>query len=291
MATDETPWTIGRLLNWTTDYLASRGSESPRLEAEVLLAQARGCQRIELYTAFDEVPNDSVRGEFKGLVQQRAAGAPVAYLVGSREFYSLPFKVTPDVLIPRPETEQLVVTLLDQIKERDGELSVIDVGTGSGVIAVCVAKHAHSTRVTAVDVSDAALAVARENAERHGVADRIEFFQSDLFAAIEPDRRFDFIASNPPYVTTNELVGLEAMVRDHEPHLALDGGPEGTTVIERLLAEAPARLSEGGELLFEIGPTIANRVEEIVNAAPGLLLVETLKDLAGHERVVWVKRG
>ena len=286
---DEQPWTIGRLLTWTAEYLGSRGAESPRLDAEVLLAHARGCQRIELYAAFDEQPDEAVKGAFRALVKQRADGAPVAYLVGSREFYSLPLRVTPDVLIPRPETEQLVLTLLDRIKKRGGSASVADVGTGSGAIAIATAKNAPGCTVTAIDVSGAALSVASENSERHGVLERVRFVESDLFDALPEGERFDFIASNPPYVTTNELVGLDPMVRDHEPHLALDGGPEGTSVIERLLAQAPERLNAGGEMLIEIGPAIAERVERLVGEAPGLQHVATLKDDAGHARIVHVR--
>ncbi len=178
------PWTVGRLLQWTADYLKSHGSESPRLDAEVLLAKVLGCQRIQLYTAFDNEPSEEVRAAFRELVRRRAEGAPVAYLVGHREFYSLDFRVTPDVLIPRPETELLVIALLDLAKTRPvgGKLTIADVGTGSGIIAVCAAKHLPGCRVTAIDTSPAALEVAKSNAEKHGVLGRIEFIQSDLFA-------------------------------------------------------------------------------------------------------------
>ena len=175
----DAPWTIGRLLNWTADFLRERGADSPRLDAEVLLAHARGCQRIELYTAFEEPASDELRTSFRELVKQRAAGKPVAYLVGKREFFSLSFDVTPDVLIPRPETETLVVKALDLLKQRANEAAipprVIDVGTGSGAIAVAIAKRNKAAQVVAVDVSPAALAVARRNADKHGVAERIEF--------------------------------------------------------------------------------------------------------------------
>src|SRR5262245_8633274 len=136
------PWTLGRLLLWTTDHLKQQGAESPRLDAELLLAYARGCQRIELYTAFNDVADDATRSTFRDLVRRRAAGEPVAYLVGKREFYSLSFRVTPDVLIPRPETELLVVRLLDLIRQAAiAQPSIADVGTGSGIIAICAAKH------------------------------------------------------------------------------------------------------------------------------------------------------
>ena len=226
-----------------------------------------------------------MRTSFKGLVKKRADGAPVAYLVGRREFYSLEFAVESGVLIPRPETELLVVTALDRIKERGGEPMIADVGTGTGAIAIAVAKHAPGAKVVAIDVSPQAVELAKRNAETHGVSDRVAPFESDLFARVKASRTFDLILSNPPYVTTNELMGLDETVRDHEPHLALDGGPDGTTVIERLVAEAPGRLNDGGELLMEIGPAIAERVESLIGAAAGLQLVATLKDLAGLPRV------
>src|SRR5262245_4947541 len=178
---DAERWTIGRLLQWTTDYLKKSGSPSPRLDAEVLLSDARGCQRIQLYTAFDEDPGETVRNRFRELVKRRAAGEPVAYLVGRREFYSLTFHVTPDVLIPRPETEFVVLGVLDAIQQLgslDRPVQIADVGTGSGAIAISVAKHAPGCQVTATDISPAALAVAQQNAKQHEVADRINFVRS-----------------------------------------------------------------------------------------------------------------
>src|SRR4051812_19568123 len=174
MTTTEEPWTIGRLLSWTVDYLGRHGSENPRLDAEVLLAHARGCKLIELYTAYGEVATEETRTAFRELVKRRAEGTPVAYLVGHREFYSLDFEVNPDVLIPRPETESLVVALLDSMKQRataDTPLAIADVGTGSGILAICAAKFIPTAEVTAIDISPAALAIAKRNAERHKVAD------------------------------------------------------------------------------------------------------------------------
>ncbi|TWT43215.1 peptide chain release factor N(5)-glutamine methyltransferase [Botrimarina hoheduenensis] len=289
---DTTPWSVLRLLNWTTDFFKQHGNESPRLDAEVLLAQSLACKRIELYTRFDEVPAEPVRTAFKALVKQRADGAPVAYLVGRREFYSIELAVEAGVLIPRPETELLVVTALDRLKQRADEAPLlVDVGTGTGAIAIAIAKHAPAARIVALDMNPQAVALAKRNAETHGVAERVAPIESDLFSRVKASRRFDLILSNPPYVTTNELMNLDETVRDHEPHLALDGGPEGTTVIERLLAEAPQRLADGGELLFEIGPSIAQRVETLVGQAPGLSLREVYKDLAGLPRVVHAVNG
>lgn len=288
---NDAPWSVLRLLDWTTDFFKQHGNESPRLDAEVLLAESLGCKRIELYTRFDEVPPEATRSSFKALVKQRADGAPVAYLVGRREFYSLELAVESGVLIPRPETELLVVTALDLIKQRSGEAMIADVGTGTGAIAIAVAKHAPGAKVVAIDISPQAVELAKKNAETHGVSDRVAPFESDLFARVKASRTFDFLLSNPPYVTTNELMNLDPTVRDHEPHLALDGGPEGTAVIERLLAEAPERLNACGQLVIEIGPSIAEAVASLVEAADGLRLVGTLKDLAGLPRVVHAEKA
>ena len=286
------PWTVGRLLQWTAEYLKSHGSESPRLDAEVLLANALGCRRIELYTAFDNEPGEEVRAAFRELVRRRAEGAPVAYLVGHREFYSLDFRVTPDVLIPRPETELLVIALLDLAKTRPvgAKLTIADVGTGSGIIAVCAAKHLPGCRVTAIDISPAVLEVAKSNAEKHGVLGRIEFVQSDLFASIAAEKKFDFILSNPPYVTAGELSALVADVKNFEPHAALLAGPRGTEVIESLTAQSAERLHPGGYLIMEISPMIHEQVLALFSAEPRFEPAATIKDLARLPRVIHARK-
>jgi len=307
-------WTVLRLLTWTTDFLKERGSENPRLDAEVLLAAAKGCERIMLYTAFDEVVSEEVRGKFRELVKRRADGVPVAYLVGQREFYSLRLKVTPDVLIPRPETEFVVIAALDHLNKAGGKetgdrgqgtgdgrgdtttthrspltthsLRVADVGTGSGAIAIAIAKHSPTCRVTAIDTSQAALAVARENAAQHQVAERIDFREGDLLAAIPAKPQFAVIASNPPYVSDSEYAALSPQVKDHEPKLALVAGPTGTEVIARLIPQAAERLLPGGLLVIEVSPMIAPRVVELF-AADGRFEPATIgKDLAQQARIV-----
>lgn len=302
---DET-WTVGRLLNWTTDYLKKSGAPSPRLDAEVLLAEARGCPRIKLYTDFNEDVDDSIRGRFRELVKRRAEGTPVAYLVGRREFFSLSFQVTPDVLIPRPETEFVVIELLDvaaalgapggsrETPGPDGApirrpLRVVDVGTGSGVIAICAALRLPEAEVAAVDLSPTALAVARANAEAHGVADRIEFVEGDLLASFSGPP-WDIIASNPPYVAEGDLEILPRDVRDHEPRLALVGGESGAELPCRLIDEAAPRLVPGGRLIFEFHPPLEQTLEERL-AARGFDPPKVVKDLAGMPRVLSARRG
>jgi release factor glutamine methyltransferase len=284
------PWTVGRLLQWTTDFLKKRDPESAQLDAQLLLAEAMGCKKIELYTRFEEEPAENVRTTFRELVKRRSEGAPVAYLLGRKEFYSLDFRVTPDVLIPRPETEHLVVALLDRAKPKDKYWSIADVGTGSGILAVCAAKNLPAAQVTAVDICPAALVIARANAEKHGVAARIEFLESDLFDAVSPERKFDFIVSNPPYVAEGDTETLAPEVRKYEPPAALFAGPKGTEVIERLIPQAHARLNSGGYLLIEISPMIDDAVRKLVEAHGGYELLPTIKDLARLPRVAQAKK-
>ena len=224
------------------------------------------------------------------MVRRRAAGEPVAYLVGSREFFSLAFAVSPAVLVPRPETEGLVVRAIDLCKAAAAP-RIIDVGTGSGAIAVTLAKQLPRAMLMASDISVEALAVARANAERHGVAERIRFIESDLFAAGGCGGPWDLIVSNPPYVREDEFVGLPRDVRDYEPREALVAGPRGVEVIERLAAAAAERLAPGGWLLVEAGPTVAAEVEAALAAAAGLELQPTLKDLAGLPRIFQARRA
>jgi len=293
------PWTVGRLLQWTADYLKSHGSESPRLDAEVLLAKSLGCKRIELYTAFDNEPGEAIRAAFRELVRRRAEGAPVAYLVGHHEFYSLDFRVTPDVLIPRPETELLVIALLDLAKTRPGgtglasgthAMAIADVGTGSGIIAVCAAKHLPGCRVTAVEISPAALEVAKSNAEKHGVLARIEFIESDLFAGVAAEKKFDFILSNPPYVATGDLNTLAPDVKNFEPHAALLAGTRGTEVIERLIPQSAERLNPGSYFIMEISPMIHDLVLALFAAEKRFEPATTIKDLARLPRVIQARK-
>jgi release factor glutamine methyltransferase len=276
---------LGRLLEWTARFFAEKGAEFPRLDAEVLLAHAQGCRRIELYTRYEEPATDKVRATFRELVRRRVEGCPVAYLVGRKEFYSLEFEVGPAVLIPRPDTETLVMACLELAKPLPNP-AVLDVGTGAGNIAVAVATQHRGAQLTATDISPDALAIARRNADRHGVAARVRFLEGDLLAPLRAGEVFDFILSNPPYIAREDLPRLEPGVRQYEPHLALDGGPGGYQVIDRLIDQARTHLKPGGYLIVEIGAPQEEVVRRLVAARPGYELAPTIRDYAGHPRVV-----
>lgn len=284
-------WTIKALLDWTTDYLAKKGPapQAARLEAQLLLAHVLKCPKIDLMVRYDEQPAEADRTAFRDLIKRRVDAWPVAYLVGSREFHLLPFEVTPAVLIPRPETETLVAEAARLLKPLSAP-TVLDLGTGSGCIAVSIAHGKKDARVTAVDVSPDALDVAGRNAERHKVADRVTFRQGDLFGPVPAGETFDLVVSNPPYVTPAELATLSPDVRDHEPRLALDGGPDGLLFYRRIAADAGRFLKPGGWLLVEIGATQDEAVRAILTDAPGLEVGKTLRDAGGRPRVVCAKR-
>jgi len=286
----EDAWTVGRLLNWTTDYLRKHGSESPRLDAEVMLASVLEWERVQLYTHFEDVVGDIARQGYRQLVRRRAEGTPVAYLVGRKEFYSLRFDVAPGVLIPRPESEFVVVEVLEAVKGR-GAVRVVDVGTGSGCLAVACARHLPDAEFVAVDLSPEALPQARKNAARHGLAERIEFIEGDLLGPVADRPPFDVIVSNPPYIPAGDIESLEPGVRDHEPRLALDGGPDGLTVVTRLIAEALPLLKPGGHLILEIGSPQEAAVRDRIAAHPEYTLLPTIRDLNGHPRVVHAIRS
>lgn len=282
-------WTVGRLLAWTSDYLARHGSPTPRLDAELLLAHVRQCPRIGLYTHFGEEVATEQREAFKELIRRRARGEPVAYLTGHKEFYSLSFEVTPDVLVPRPETEGVLEAVLDRARpmlQHQPQLALADVGTGSGILAVCAARFLPNVHVTAIDVSAEAIAVAQRNAQRHQVADRIDFRVGDLLQCLPPETRFDIVMSNPPYVAEHEFETLPPDVRCFEPRRALVAGPTGMEIIQRLVEQSPCYLRPGGWLVMEISPMLDDSVRRLFCENAGWRHFEVLPDLAGHARVV-----
>lgn len=285
------PWSIQRLLTWTADYFQRQQRDSPRLAAEVLLAEALGCRRIELYTRYDEVPAEPALSRYREWVRRHAAGEPVAYLVGHKDFYSLRFRVTPAVLIPRPESELLVLESLQILKTlANPNPLVIDVGTGSGCLAIAIARHAVSARFLAVDLSPAALQLAKENADALGVSDRVEFRQSDLLdSACEPSP--DLIVSNPPYVGQRDQgKSLDRDVQKYEPAEALFGGAQGSELSERLIREAAQCLRPGGWLIFETSPMLATHLAEYITAQPVFDRPQIKKDLSKLDRAVLARK-
>jgi release factor glutamine methyltransferase len=286
----EDPWSVGRLLTWTTDYLKRHGSESARLDAEVMLAHVLKWQRVQLYTHFEEEICQDARSAFRELVRDRALGTPVAYLVGRKEFYSLTFAVSPAVLIPRPESEFVVVEYLEVTRNLPTALAV-DVGTGSGCLAIASAYHHHGSRFVAIDVSEAALAVAGRNAAQIGVADRIDFRQGDNLEPVAGEGPFDAIVSNPPYIASDSIEHLEPGVRDHEPRTALDGGPGGLYMVTRLIEESVGLLKPGGHLILEIGAGQEGPVRSLIEARPRLKLAPTVFDHSNHPRVIRATRA
>ena len=281
---DPAPWTVRRLTEWTVGYLKKGGVAAPQKEARILLGHVMGIPPIEVIARSDDEPDDGEKARFKELIKRRADGVPVAYLTGKRDFYTLGFEVTPDVLIPRPDTETLVLAAIDRIGKKAGA-RVLELGTGSGCVAVSLAHEVRSATVTAIDISPAALAVAARNAARHGVESRVTFLEGDWLAAIPLGETFDLVVSNPPYIAEDELPALDREVRDHEPRLALVGGADGLDYYRRTAEGALAVLAEGGGLLLEVGHTQAAAVGAIL-AAAGWRVGATLKDLARIDRVV-----
>jgi release factor glutamine methyltransferase len=289
-ATAEPSWTLGALLEWTAKHLAHKGVEFPRLDAEVLLAHAAGCKRIDLYgMRYGDVAGLDVRQRYRELIGKRLEGCPVAYLVGRKEFYGLEFAVSPAVLIPRPDTEHVVIEALKLAKKLETP-RIVDVGTGSGAIAIALARHHPGAQITAIDISANALAVARANAEKHALAARIHFLEGDLLAPVMGET-FDHIVSNPPYIPTGDIPALPIGVRQYEPHTALDGGPGGFDVFDRLLTQASTQLVPGGSLILEIGSPQEQPARTRIAALPQFTLSPTVFDSSRHPRVLIARRG
>lgn len=238
-----------------------------------------------MYVQYERPLTEEERTRLRGFVRRRAEHEPVAYLVGKREFFGLDFRVTSDVLIPRPDTETLVLALLDYLKDFPAA-EAIELGVGSGAISVTAAVHQSGLSVNAVDISSQALGIAKENARRHQVESRIHFYEGDLFASLPEDLRVDAVVSNPPYVQTAELDQLDADVKDHEPRLALDGGADGLDLARRIIIDAPCFLKPNGLLLLELGPDNIQSAATFLKSQTGFQKIHILKDAAGRERVL-----
>lgn len=277
-------WTVGALLRWTAPYFQSKGIESPRLDAELLLAFALQTERLRLYLDFEKPVTAAERARFRELVQRRAGQrVPTAQLTGEREFWSLPLRITPDVLIPRPDTETLVEAVLAQFPGAEAAPRILDLGTGSGAIALALASERPRAQLTASDVSSAALAVAEQNAGRLGLDGRLRLLAGCGFAPVAGER-FDAVVSNPPYLSRAEAGSLAPELA-HEPELALFAGEDGGEALRHIIAAAPGVLEAGGLLALEIAPAQAAAVREWL-AQAGFAEIETRRDLGGNERAV-----
>ncbi len=279
-------WTIGGILNWTRQYFSDKGVENPRLDAEVLLSRILGLDRLHLYVHFDQPLEQTELRAFREFVKQRAMRFPVAYITGSKEFMGLEFAVSPAVLIPRPDTEILVEGAIDLL-HNIAEPQLLDIGTGSGAIIISALTKLPDAQGTAVDISAEALAVAKTNAERHAVADRLVLKQGDLFLPVAGEK-YDAILSNPPYIPDGEIAGLEPEVR-REPRLALAGGADGLDYYRRIISGGPRHLKPGGFIAVEVGINQAQPVAAMADKSGALKTQATLKDYAGIERVVVMK--
>lgn len=280
--------TVLEALNWAADTLKERRIENCRLNAELLLAYSMGLRKEQLYIRLHDPLTEEEREALEGLVRRRSSGEPLQYILGHQEFWSIDFKVDPRVLIPRPETEHLVEEALSILLNISSKKipSVLELGTGSGAIAISLAKEVKQLFLVATDLSEEALRVARENAKQASVSNRIRFVKGDLLQPFRSGEVFDLILTNPPYVPDADIDGLAREVKDYEPHLALKGGKDGLDFYRRLITQAPFYLSGGGWLLFEVGSTQAGRVSEMIEADGCFGKPEIVRDLAGIERVV-----
>ncbi|MGE0550135.1 MAG: peptide chain release factor N(5)-glutamine methyltransferase [Kofleriaceae bacterium] len=277
-------WTTLGVLDWTTKRFTEAGIAGARLEAQVLLAHVLGCSRMELYTGFDKPLAEPELAGYRELIKRRLAGEPVAYLVREQEFWGLPLFVDSNVLVPRPDTETVIEVARARRVDRNAPCDVLDLCTGSGAIAISLAKELPAARIVATDIASAAVAIARSNAERNGFADRVEVRHGDLFAPVAGEQ-FDLITANPPYVATAVLATLSAEVR-REPVLALDGGASGLAFYDRICSDAPSYLAPGGALVLEHGFDQAEPVRARMVAA-GFTSVTLVHDLGKNPRVTW----
>jgi len=287
--TAQEQWTVGRLLSWTSEYFKSKGLESPMLCAQLLLAQVLECSKVDLYLRFEQVVDQGRRDAYRQLVKRAVEGEPIAYLTGHKEFFSLDFHVNRSVLIPRPETEVLVQWIIRRVRTlwvvRTEPLRILDVGTGSGGIAIALAKHLPKpAKIVAIDKSKAALDVCRCNIEMHKVEDMVTVLESDLFSGIVGAGPFDFIVSNPPYVTEEDYARLPRHIKDFEPREALVAAEGGLAVIRRIVAEGGKYLAAGGYVVMEIGYNQRQAVAELL-AEHGYEHVEFEVDTADIARV------
>lgn len=280
-------WTIVKILDWTRQYFADKGIENPRLDAEILLCAVLSCPRINLYVHFDQPLKAEELSKYKELIVRRGRQEPLAYILGEKAFMNYTFKVTPAVLVPRPETELLVESLVE-LNDNSRKIKILDIGTGSGAIILSLLSLLPLAEGTAIDISAAALAVAAENAERLGVSERFKPVLSDLYSKLPVGVQYDVIVSNPPYIPTEDIAALAADVKK-EPKGALDGGKDGLDFYRRITAGASEYLLPAGLLAFEIGIHQGEAVTRLCREH-GFGVTAVRKDYAGIERMIFAAK-
>ena len=287
------PWTIQKVLNWTASYFTEKGLDSPRLSAELLLSHVLSLKRIDLYTKFNQPLDKDQLDRLRDLVKRAGRNEPIAYLTGRTEFYSLELNVTPDCMIPRPETELLVQRAIEFLRTRPGPQLICDLCTGSGCIAVAIAKNHPGVRIIATDISAAALEVAASNIDKHSLKNRITLLCGDLFDPLIPQldvRKFDLIICNPPYVSSSEFEALDTNVKDYEPRLALFAGADGLDTYRRIIKDADRFLKPAAELMLEIGYAQGPAVRELLGQSGAFAEIKIEKDFHDNDRIVTAVR-
>ena len=286
-------WIIQKLLNWLTKYFTDKGIDAPRLNAELLLSHVLKMERIELYTRFDKLVAKEQLDILHDLVKRAGQHEPISYLTGKTEFYSLQLQVSPDCMIPRPETELLVERAIEFLRSRTGPQFVCDLCTGCGCIAVAIAKNSPQAKIIATDICDAALNVAAKNIERHKLKDRITLLCGDLFDPIVTQldvEKFDLILCNPPYVSASEFEKLDKSIKDYEPRLALFAGIDGLDVYRRIIDKADRFLRPDGALILEIGYAQGPAIKELLEQTGAFAEIKIEKDFHDNDRIATALR-
>ena len=280
-------WTIRAVLEWTTAYFKEKGIASSRLDAEILLAHALDCDRLHLYMNFEKPLTQPERDAYRNLVSRRAEREPVALITGKKEFWSIPLRVESGILIPRPDTETLVETILYEARQFSPP-TILEIGTGSGAISIAIAQEKEDAYIVATDIDPHAARLASLNIHELKLSNRVWLVTADLFSAIRPKRQFDIICSNPPYIPKDKINDLEPEIVRFEPHKALNGGPDGLDVIRDISVQTKQYLADKGSLILEIGHNQEDSVRDILTQA-GFANISTHPDLAGVARVVKAK--
>ena len=283
-------WTILRLINWTSQYFSENGIENPRLDAEVLLAHSLRTNRLRLYLNYDKPILKGELREYKKLIKRRTRREPLQYITGYQEFWSLNLKVTKGVLIPRPETEILVEEALKTFPQNesfDKTINILELGTGSGAVAIALAKELQRGSIVATDISDIAIKTARENAKVHGLEEQITFLKGSLFEPVrERIGTFNLVISNPPYIPIEDFRDIQPEVRDFEPRISLNGGKEGLKFYRQILSQIGRYLAKDGWVILELGKGQAEKVTRLIELTGEFNPTSIVKDFSGIERVV-----